>query len=113
MNNGNNLAMFGENSRFSVIFQEFGFTPAHAQNTKPTGPHGNLISFEYIADAKPEAMIILDREKPSAVAVAVQKCCSTTHWFMEPQRTKLSTWYLWTISMVHQRRWLQGYSHHD
>lgn len=63
MNNGNNLAMFGENSRFSVIFQEFGFTPAHAQNTKPTGPHGNLISFEYIADAKPEAMIILDREK--------------------------------------------------
>lgn len=63
MNNGNNLAMFGEKSRFSIIFQEFGFIPAHAQNTKPTGTHGNLISFEYIADAKPEAMIILDREQ--------------------------------------------------
>ncbi len=63
MNNGNNLAMYGEKSRFSIIFEDFGFAPATAQSQKPTGPHGNLISFEYIAEAKPDAMIILDREQ--------------------------------------------------
>lgn len=64
MNNGNKLALFGENSRFSVVFDEFGLTPAQAApDVKPTGSHGNLISFEYIANAKPDAMLILDREQ--------------------------------------------------
>ncbi|MEZ9903123.1 siderophore ABC transporter substrate-binding protein [Vibrio breoganii] len=63
MNNGNNLAMYGEQSRFSIIFEDFGFKSASAPSTKPTDPHGNLISFEYIAQAKPDAMIILDREQ--------------------------------------------------
>ncbi|WP_081695331.1 ABC transporter substrate-binding protein [Psychromonas sp. SP041] len=64
MNNGNNLAMFGEQSRFSLIYQEFNFGLASSQKVPVvTGPHGNLISFEYIADAKPEVMFILDREQ--------------------------------------------------
>lgn len=64
MNNGNNLAMFAEKSRFSVIYQEFNFEQASSQKVPVVaGPHGNLISFEYIADAKPEVIFILDREQ--------------------------------------------------
>lgn len=64
MNNGNNLAMFGAQSRFSIIHQEFHFGQASSQQVPViAGPHGNLISFEYIADAKPQVMFILDREQ--------------------------------------------------
>ncbi|WP_197068556.1 siderophore ABC transporter substrate-binding protein [Photobacterium gaetbulicola] len=60
MNNGNNVSMFGEVSRFSVLFDEFGFEPARASDTQ--NPHGNLISFEFIADAAPDVLFVLDRE---------------------------------------------------
>ncbi|MEI8597413.1 ABC transporter substrate-binding protein [Vibrio sp. M60_M31a] len=34
------------------------------QNVKSvSGNHGNLISFEYIADAQPEVLLVLDREQ--------------------------------------------------
>ncbi|KDM91712.1 siderophore ABC transporter substrate-binding protein [Photobacterium galatheae] len=63
MNNGNKLAMFNEGSRFSMVFDDFGFTPARSEKVSAGGPHGNLISFEYVADAKPDAMLVLDREQ--------------------------------------------------
>ncbi|WP_423840783.1 ABC transporter substrate-binding protein [Vibrio mytili] len=63
-NSGNNLAMFGANSRFSFVYDEAGFKPSTSQNVKATpGRHGNLISFEYIADAQPEVLLVLDREQ--------------------------------------------------
>jgi len=60
MNNGNNVSMFGDKSRFAVIFDEFGFKEARTSDTQ--NPHGNLISFEFIADAKPDVIFVLDRE---------------------------------------------------
>lgn len=63
MNNGNKLALFGEKSRFSVVYDEFGLTAPPAPEKKATGSHGNLISFEYIANEQPELMLILDREQ--------------------------------------------------
>lgn len=64
MNNGNNIAMFNKGSRFSIIFDDFGFVESKSATVAPIkGTHGNLISFEYIADAKPEVLYVLDREK--------------------------------------------------
>ncbi|WP_135382034.1 siderophore ABC transporter substrate-binding protein [Vibrio tasmaniensis] len=64
MNNGNNIAMFNKGSRFSIIFDDFGFVESKSATVAPIkGNHGNLISFEYIADAKPEVLYVLDREK--------------------------------------------------
>jgi len=64
MNNGSNLASFGADSRYSFLYDELGFKLAESKNV-PTkaGRHGNLISFEYIADAKPDAILIIDREQ--------------------------------------------------
>lgn len=64
MNNGNNLAMFNKGSRFSLIFDEFNFGQSSSKNVAPIkGNHGSLISFEYIADAKPDVMFVMDREQ--------------------------------------------------
>lgn len=60
MNNGNNVSMFGDKSRFAVVFDEFGFKQARTSETQ--NPHGNLISFEFIADAQPDVIFVLDRE---------------------------------------------------
>lgn len=103
MNNGNNLAMFSEKSRFSMIFQEFNFKQASSQNNHSvTGPHGNLISFEYIADANPQVMFILDREQAigqsngrakalfdNALVNATPAALSNKVVFMDP-----AAWYL-------------------
>ncbi|KAB0288361.1 ABC transporter substrate-binding protein [Vibrio fortis] len=64
MNNGSNIAMFNKGSRFSIIFDDFGFVESKSAKVAPIkGSHGNLISFEYIADAKPEVIYVLDREQ--------------------------------------------------
>lgn len=63
-NSGNNLAMFGPDSRFSFVYNEAGFATSSSDNVKTkAGKHGNLISFEYIADAQPEVLLVLDREQ--------------------------------------------------
>ena len=64
MSNGNNVSMFGPLSRFSFIYNEAGFEPSTSEKVKSTSRiHGDLISFEYIADAKPDTLLILDREQ--------------------------------------------------
>lgn len=67
MNNGSKVAMFNPGSRFSMVFEEFGFEQARSEKMKPAGPHGNLISFEYIADANPDVIFVLDREQAVGV----------------------------------------------
>ncbi|MDV6251995.1 siderophore ABC transporter substrate-binding protein [Vibrio sp. EA2] len=63
-NSGNSLAMFGEKSRFSFVYDEAGFKTSTSEKVKSVaGRHGNLISFEYIADAQPEVLLVLDREQ--------------------------------------------------
>lgn len=74
MNNGSNVAMFNKGSRFSIIFDDFGFAESTSQSVAPIeGAHGNLISFEYVADAKPEVIFILDREQAIGRSVGKAK----------------------------------------
>ncbi|OOE84364.1 hypothetical protein BZG72_03045 [Salinivibrio sp. PR6] len=63
MSNGSKVAMFGENSRFGMVFDELGLKPAKSDDVEVAGSHGNLISFEYIADANPDVLLVLDREQ--------------------------------------------------
>ncbi|WP_299728574.1 ABC transporter substrate-binding protein [uncultured Endozoicomonas sp.] len=69
INNGGNIAMYDEESRFSLVFKEFGFDSAALSEEEikgmnaAKGAHGNLISFEYIATAAPEVMFVLDRDQ--------------------------------------------------
>ena len=56
--------MFGTNSRFSVIYDELGFETRESKNVESVArPHGNLISFEYVADAQPDVLFVLDRQQ--------------------------------------------------
>lgn len=64
MSNGGNIAMYNVDSRFSMVFEEFGFNEAVTDSkARISGPHGNLVSNEYIADAKPQVLFILDRDQ--------------------------------------------------
>ncbi|MGL6259814.1 siderophore ABC transporter substrate-binding protein [Vibrio sp. WXL103] len=64
MNAGNRLSMFGSNSRFSLIYDELGFEIQESNKVDSIArPHGNLVSFEYVADAQPDAIFILDRQQ--------------------------------------------------
>ncbi|WP_020584813.1 siderophore ABC transporter substrate-binding protein [Endozoicomonas elysicola] len=69
MNNGGNIAMYDKDSRFSLVFHEFGFAEAfpseeETKGLKATkGAHGNLVSFEYIAATAPDVMFVLDRDQ--------------------------------------------------
>lgn len=63
MSNGSKVAMFGEKSRFGLVFDELGLKPAKSDDVEVAGSHGNLISFEYIADANPDVLLVLDREQ--------------------------------------------------
>lgn len=74
MNNGNRISMFGHQSRFSIVYDEFGFHTNESKNVETVAAtHGNLISFEYIADAKPDVMFILDRQQAIGAGNNVSK----------------------------------------
>lgn len=53
----------GANSRYGVIFREFGFVEAASEDTKydEITSHGHEISLEFIADINPEVIFLLDR----------------------------------------------------
>lgn len=61
MTNGGKVATFGENSRYSAIYNLFGFKAAKSNQENKN--HGDLISFEYIAEVNPEHILILDRDQ--------------------------------------------------
>ena len=64
MSNGSNITSFSPSSRFSFIYDEAGFMPSTSSNVASKNhTHGNLISFEYIADAQPDVLLILDRDQ--------------------------------------------------
>lgn len=68
MSSGSKVSIYNKGSRFSVLFDEFGFDEAKTNYVNPIkGIHGNLISFEYIANAKPDVIFLLDREQAVGV----------------------------------------------
>ncbi len=61
MTNGGNVTTFGAGSRYHAIFSEFGFKQL-VYNDKNLA-HGELISYEFIAQANPEYLLVMDRDK--------------------------------------------------
>lgn len=59
MTNGPKMSAYGENSRFGWLHARLGW--AQAAEVQATGRHGESISFEYIAHADPDVLIVIDR----------------------------------------------------
>ena len=57
---GGKVSAFGKGSRFDVIFDEFGVTPAVENIEEAT--HGEAVSFEFIGQANPDVLFVLDRD---------------------------------------------------
>ncbi|WP_145576366.1 siderophore ABC transporter substrate-binding protein [Yersinia alsatica] len=60
MVSGGKMSAYTPGSRFGFIFDELGFTPA-ATFTE-TGRHGNVVTSEFILNANPEWLFVLDRD---------------------------------------------------
>ncbi|MDO5075661.1 siderophore ABC transporter substrate-binding protein [Corynebacterium sp.] len=59
MTNGGELSAYGTDSRFALVY-ELGFKPA--AEVKMDGRHGEAISFEYVANANPDYIFVVDRD---------------------------------------------------
>ncbi|MDN2663525.1 siderophore ABC transporter substrate-binding protein [Psychromonas sp. 14N.309.X.WAT.B.A12] len=61
MGSGGNISAFGAKSRFSAIYKDFGYqeTVKNIKNSR----HGDLVSYEFIRDAQPTNLFVLDRDK--------------------------------------------------
>lgn len=58
--NDGSLSAFGPGSRYGLIHDEFGFTPAD-ENIESDTRHGQNVSFEYVAEQDPEHLFVVDR----------------------------------------------------
>ena len=64
LSNGSSVMSLGSVSRFSFVYNEAGLQTSKSVNVKAKSrTHGDLISFEYIADAKPDILLVLDRDQ--------------------------------------------------
>lgn len=59
MTNGPKMSVFGPGSRFGWLHTELGFTPAVEGITE--NRHGEAVSFEYVAEADPGTLLVVDR----------------------------------------------------
>lgn len=59
MFNEGKLSVFGEGSRYDMVYSKFGFTVS--DTTIESSTHGQSISFEYIKEKNPDYLIVLDR----------------------------------------------------
>ncbi len=59
MVNEGNLSVYGEESRFGILYQAFGFK-SKDQNIEDSSP-GQNVTFEYLAKQNPEVIFVLDR----------------------------------------------------
>jgi len=60
MTNAAEVSAYGPNTRFGLVYNELGFTPADTGLT--AADHGDAISFEYLAETDPDVLFVLDRD---------------------------------------------------
>lgn len=59
MVNAGSLSVFGGGSRFSILYDDFGFAPS--DTTIQTSTHGQSSSYEYLLNQNPDYLFVLDR----------------------------------------------------
>lgn len=59
--NGGDLALHGQGGRYGFLFEELNFEIAGEQQEDSTANHGNQITFEFIAEANPGLIFVMDR----------------------------------------------------
>ncbi|MGH1331362.1 MAG: siderophore ABC transporter substrate-binding protein [Paracoccaceae bacterium] len=64
MANGPKLSVFGPQSRFGWLHSALNWAPAVADILE--APHGEAVSFEYIAKANPDTLLVIDRGRAVA-----------------------------------------------
>lgn len=57
--NENRISTYGDTSRYSLVYQKFGFTPVD-KNIK-SSTHGMSVGFEYIVEKNPDYLLVVDR----------------------------------------------------
>ncbi|WP_167853920.1 siderophore ABC transporter substrate-binding protein [Acidipropionibacterium timonense] len=63
MVSGGKLSAFGAGSRFDLIFNELGLTPALKASGASGGRHGTPMSMEAVAQLDPTTILVLDRDR--------------------------------------------------
>lgn len=61
LSSGGRINNYGPGSRFGMLFDVFGFTPVK-DDPSSAARHGQAISFEYILQANPDWLFVLDRD---------------------------------------------------
>lgn len=87
MYNEGSLSVFGTGSRFSHVYDDFGFTAAD-ENIEVSN-HGMEISYEYIIEQDPDVIFVLDR----SAAISVDDGASNSSSFEENPLIKEITAY--------------------
>jgi iron complex transport system substrate-binding protein len=60
MTTGGRISVYGPGSRFGMIFDDFGVTPA--DGSVALGTHGQPVSFEYLLETDPDWLFVVDRD---------------------------------------------------
>ena len=60
MTSGGEVSAYGPETRFGLVYDELGLTPADEGLT--AADHGDAISFEYLAENDPDILLVLDRD---------------------------------------------------
>jgi len=55
-----NLSVYGDQSRFALLYEGLGFK--NVDDTIDDSTHGQTVTFEYIAEQNPEYLIVLDKD---------------------------------------------------
>ncbi|WP_270021267.1 siderophore ABC transporter substrate-binding protein [Vibrio sp. LaRot3] len=85
MSAGGNITAFGADSRFSAIYRDFGFNES-VKGIKASR-HGDLVSYEFIRDANPSTLLIVDKD------MLINKGTSTTKRDFENELVKATDAY--------------------
>jgi len=67
MTSGGELTAYGPGSRFDLVHSVFGIEPA-VPNIKHEAQHGEAVSFEFVAQADPDWLFVLDRDAATGEA---------------------------------------------
>lgn len=59
--NEGQLSAYGQGSRFGLVHDTFGFTPADTKIEAST--HGQSVSYEYVLEQNPDVIFVIDRTK--------------------------------------------------